>query len=346
MRRILSLFVVFAGLAVGCDRNSTDVIVQDVPKQPRPAMMTSAAPDERPIHWIVPEGWREVPGASMRFATFLVNEDPKVELTVVPLPGDSGGLLANVNRWEGQLGLKPSTEQELSKSVTRIEVDNHPVDVVDLMGPEANPRLRMLGALIAHEGRTWYFKMSGPAAVIEQQKGKFDGFVKSIHFASQTEEAKEEQRTAKPQAAVENASGISYSVPEGWSKSLDRPMRVLTLTVGSAPQQAEMIASKFPVNSGSVLENFKRWRGQVGLPPISKPEDQQTKPVTVGGADGVMLDLAGPQNRMLVAWVTRGNDWWFFKLTGPAAVIEKQQAAFEAFLKSVKFTGDSGEPKT
>src|SRR5262245_28708010 len=257
MRLILGICAI---VLLGCDRNSTEIVVQKAPKQPRPVMASQmpAAPagDERPIHWQVPEGWNELPGASMRFATLVVNDDPKVELTVIPLAGDSMGLKANVNRWEGQLGLEPSTEQELAKLVTRIEVDKHPMDLVDLMGPDANPRQRMLGALVAHDGRTWYFKMVGPEAIVAKQKEKFDSFVRSIHFHNGAEEAQEEARTAKAQATVETAPGLTYALPDGWTKAPDRPMRIVTLTVGAAPQQAEMIASKFPVNSGSVLDNF------------------------------------------------------------------------------------------
>jgi hypothetical protein len=346
---------------LGCDRNSSEIVVQNAPKQPPPvvqAQMTGAAMGDphagpvgagastaaRPIHWAVPEGWKELPGTSMRFATLVVSEDPKVELTVIPLAGDSGTLLANVNRWEGQIGAKPSTEQELAKVVTRIEVHKHPVDVVDLLGPEgASPRQRMLGAILQHEGRTWYFKLQGPQAIVDQQKEKFDAFVRSIHFDDRSDVAPQaaQQPTpnAKPQATVETAGGMTYTVPEGWVKSPDRPMRISTYTAGNPPQQAELIASKFPVNSGTVLENFNRWRGQVGMPPVQKVEQQPKQPIRIDGAEGIYVDLTGPQQRMLVAWVTRGNEWWFFKFTGPIAVIDAQQAMFDSYLKSIKFAG-------
>jgi hypothetical protein len=33
--------------------------------------------------------------------------DGKAEVTVSAFPGDTGGLLANLNRWRGQIGLEP-----------------------------------------------------------------------------------------------------------------------------------------------------------------------------------------------------------------------------------------------
>jgi hypothetical protein len=366
--------VMALGLIVGCDRKSAEITVQNAPKQPRPVMqaqMPSAsmgdphgqapgtAADARPIHWTVPDGWKELPGASMRFATLLINDNPKVELTVIPLSADSGTLLANVNRWEGQIGSKPSTEADLAKVVTRIEVDKHPVDVVDLLGPEtANPRQRMLGAIMQHGGRTWYFKLQGPQTIVDAQKEKFDAFVRSIRFDDDSNAVPQAERQPSPNAkppidpaqgqrhaARESAGGVSYTVPAGWVKAADRPMRIATFTVGGPPQQAEMIASKFPVNSGTVLENFNRWRGQVGMPRIQRVDEQTSKPIRLDSAEGIFVDLTGAQQRMLVAWVTRGDDWWFFKLTGPIAVIESQQAAFDSYLKSIKFAGDRGEPK-
>lgn len=71
----------------------------------------------KPI-WKVPDNWKERGGSGMRFATIFVDpQNPKLELTVIPLP--SGGddepeqILANVNRWRGQVGLRPRTQANL-----------------------------------------------------------------------------------------------------------------------------------------------------------------------------------------------------------------------------------------
>ena len=43
----------------------------------------------------------------MRKASFVVEEadGAKVDISATSFPGESGGLLANINRWRGQLGL-------------------------------------------------------------------------------------------------------------------------------------------------------------------------------------------------------------------------------------------------
>jgi hypothetical protein len=39
--------------------------------------------------------------------------------------------------------------------------------------------------------------------------------------------------------------------------------------------------------------------------------------------------------------LTRGSEWWFFKLQGPATIVTAQKDSFLSFLRSVQFTGDA-----
>ena len=86
-------------------------------------------------------GWKELPGQQMRFASFQVSaEKPDVQLTVIPLGAEAGNLLDNVNRWEKQLGLPPTPQQDLGKIVKTMDVNGSQASVVDLAGPaNANP---------------------------------------------------------------------------------------------------------------------------------------------------------------------------------------------------------------
>ena len=49
-------------------------------------------------------------------------------------------------------------------------------------------------------------------------------------------------------------------------------------------------------------------------------------------------------NRMLAAIVPQAKQTWFFKMTGPAAEVAKQQESFLALLKSVQFHSETGQP--
>lgn len=90
--------------------------------------------------WTLPEGWRERPGADMRYATLLVGEDdPPLELSVIGFGtvGEYGDdyILLNVNRWRhDQLGLERITLAELPDETEQIEIDGVTATVVSLQG--------------------------------------------------------------------------------------------------------------------------------------------------------------------------------------------------------------------
>jgi hypothetical protein len=84
------------------------------------------------VKWTVPPGWTEEKGGQARQASFKFGDrDPKLEMTVVKLPGDGGGLAANVNRWREQIGLDRASEAEVAATVRKVGE----AQVVDLIGP-------------------------------------------------------------------------------------------------------------------------------------------------------------------------------------------------------------------
>lgn len=360
MRFTLVLSLVFFLVLSGCNREEVAIREQKVPKQNYSPVMASAAMPSMPgampsgkdgIVWKVPTGWKELPGSQMRIASFQVSpENPDIQLTVIPL-GPEGGLLANINRWEGQIGLPPSPESGLAKIVTAIQVDGHPVDMVDMLGPEsATPRLRLLGAVMPHGEKVYYFKLSGRADVVGPQKENFNAFINSIRFtehnhgpvASEPIGPTPTPMPATP-AQAEAPAGLSYSAPQGWIKDAPMPLRVVSFRIGAGAKLVEVIVSRMPATgSGSYLSNINRWRGQVGLPPSNQDDPQPVKPMIIAGVDGMIFDYVGPGDaasakRMLLAWAPKGDDWWFFKMLGPAEGIAQQEAAFNEFMKSVKF---------
>jgi hypothetical protein len=147
-----------------------------------------AAPAGGPqLHWKTPPSWQEQPGNSaFRVATFAVAAAAgKAEVTITRFPGGVGGLLANINRWRGQLGLEPVngvSQQPLESMV----VDGQPAQLLDLVGPEGAGdagRQRMLVVLLARDDLTWFVKMTGPNGFLDAQKRTFVDFARSIHFA-------------------------------------------------------------------------------------------------------------------------------------------------------------------
>jgi hypothetical protein len=324
-------FLLIAMLIAGCDRDDQAIRVYDIPKEAEPQQQMPAmdnvatATGSAEIHWTVPQGWTaKADSQGMRFATFAVSaERPDVVATVVAL--GSGDVLANVNRWQQQLGLPPSKAEELDSVVKHFDVAGESASEVDLNGTQTPP-MRMLAAIVPHQGRFWFFKLMGPAEVVATQKEKFEAFVRSVEFG--------EGQSAKPQAAEQTPAEIQYNVPDSWEKEEAAPMRYVSFHAG----EAEIVVSKFPATgSGSYLDNVNRWRNQVELPAITDKDPQASQDIHVGGSEAMLFDLAGPSKRLIVAVTPQGEDFWYFKMIGPGDAVAQQKNAFDQFLQSVQF---------
>src|SRR5262245_52740927 len=116
------------------------------------------APKARGLRWTTPKGWTERAGDGMRAATLVPPGRGRAEVTVVALPGEVGGELANVNRWRGQLGLPPLEEGALAEQRERIESRAGLVSLYDFtsMGPV---RTRLVAAAVRVGETTWFFKL-------------------------------------------------------------------------------------------------------------------------------------------------------------------------------------------
>ena len=93
-------------------------------------------------------------------------------------------MLPNVNRWRGQVGLKPIDEGELQKLITVQTVGGVPVSILDMTGqsPESGAQARLLVAVVPGDGATWFYKMVGPDQLVAQQKDAFINFVSSARY--------------------------------------------------------------------------------------------------------------------------------------------------------------------
>jgi len=341
----MSVLAAVVGIA-GCDRDDS-VQSYQAPKDPPPLppVQTAQASTDAPMEWKVPEGWKPLPAGGMRFAAFEVAAgNPPTELTVIPV--SPAPLLANVNRWRGQLGLPDMAEADLPKVVTRITIDGVPAELVDLTAPGK----RLLGAFFVQGGRLWSFKLVGPPDVVEQQKLNFDAFIRSIHFTGGSG-----QEAAAPPAMSTAAAGKSesnapaWSTPPGWEKDPPMPMRAVSFHIGSGDSRADVIVTRLGKESmGTFIDNVNRWRGQVGLPPVSDPSSAPPQQTTVGGNAAALFDFTGPEGatadtpgakRLIVVISPQAEDFWFFKIQGPAKVVSEQKAAFDSFLQSFRFTG-------
>ena len=130
--------------------------------------------------WKVPANWKEETATQMLIAKFSVGEKAaRAEITVSSFPGDVGGLLANVNRWRGQVGLSPLDASQLSKGIKNLKAQSESGSLVELENPDGkSPGL--VGVSLPHNGRTWFFKMIGDAKTVAGEKDAFIKFVQTV----------------------------------------------------------------------------------------------------------------------------------------------------------------------
>jgi len=94
--------------------------------------------------WTLPEGWTEEPQTGLRFATIKIPSagGPPLDFSVSVLPGSNEAefdsyLLANVNRWRGQLQLPPLPPLRLHDTVEELKGETVTASMVDLSGRRA-----------------------------------------------------------------------------------------------------------------------------------------------------------------------------------------------------------------
>jgi hypothetical protein len=138
--------------------------------------------------------------------------------------------------------------------------------------------------------------------------------------------------------SAEDAAAPTWTVPAGWTKlDGEKPMRVATFKAGDGANAVEVAISVFPGDVGGLFGNVNRWRGQVGLGPITQDQlAANVTPFEVPGFTGNTMRLKGEAQHMLGAAIkeVKAERTWFIKITGTPAAIDAQEAAFVAFAKS------------
>lgn len=179
MKALLPLLVVFGVSACGRDEEITRRLV---PKDTSVAVAPEAPAPSQALHWTLPGGWKELPGSGMRLATMIPPGAGKAEITVIALPGDVGGELANVNRWRGQIGLAALDEAGLAKARAKAASKAGTVTVYDFTS-EGSKKARLVAGTIASDGRTWFFKLMGDDAAVAAARPAFMTMLESLHAA-------------------------------------------------------------------------------------------------------------------------------------------------------------------
>ena len=135
-------------------------------------------PRENPWIWKIPPTWKEGKTSSMRIASLKVADQngSELDISVTTFPGDVGGLLANVNRWVGQIELSPVNKTSLEKYCKPFIIAGNSGHFIEAYGEKD----ALLAGALFLEKESWFFKLLGIRDLAEKEKKNFLEFLHSI----------------------------------------------------------------------------------------------------------------------------------------------------------------------
>jgi len=178
---LLMVMAAFLGMLTGCDEEPVQTYT--VPKGSENIVgIDKAEPENTSTSsiWRVPPNWRQATEKRrMREATFLIDHDgSEIEVAVSKFPGNVGGLLANVNRWRGQVGLPKIEETDLHKDLHAFDNGGFTGHTMHLAGESQH----MLSAIISERdaNQTWFVKVTTSPEAAEKFKSDVFAFARSF----------------------------------------------------------------------------------------------------------------------------------------------------------------------
>ena len=183
----------------GC--RDAEVVAYRVPKEqpdPLPPVLTGELPTQAAakdmantavptasgsdLAWTAPNEWKQKPASAMRKGSYAVvgADGAEADLSITAFPGNVGGDLANINRWRGQISLPPITEADLPNQTQHIDANGLHMTFVEFANTSGDKPQRIMGAIVPFGTATWFFKLTGPDALVASQREAFLAFLQTI----------------------------------------------------------------------------------------------------------------------------------------------------------------------
>jgi hypothetical protein len=283
---------------------------------------------DEPILGSLPEGWQLGGKKPMRFATIDINTPKKqLDLSVSELsvPGEmdqekwDAYVVQNVDRWRGQIGLRPSDEKWSGGEPIRVASAEERAVWIDLVG---QPGAKGSGGPMMPT-------VGGPTGRLAM-RGSGD---------------RDETGGADPPIGQASASELKFETPEGWQMVKVRAggIREAAFTIGSEEAAAEVTVV---TAGGDLRSNVARWMGQVSG---GSPEDSAVDEMLAGAEE---IQVSGrPAQRFVIAGDDQkgqksidativpmgGGSSKFIKMMGAPQTVARQSDSLRTFLESLSF---------
>jgi hypothetical protein len=150
---------------------------------PEPAVTLQPEGSGGGLTFAIPDGWTDVGAKSMRLINLMATEN--TQCYVIILNGEAGGLVGNLNRWRGEVGLEPIDEAG-AKDLPTLTMLGRESNILEVsgdyqgMGGAGAEDQTLLGVCWIDAEASMFVKMVGPATEVAEQKDNFISFVTSL----------------------------------------------------------------------------------------------------------------------------------------------------------------------
>jgi len=321
-----------------------------------PSVAPTQAPNQDQVSWgDVPAGWEPRPLSQFtnkgHFA--LPGEGPgRPVLTISAYPGAAGGLVANFNRWRGQIGLAALDEAVLMEDLENVTIGGQQVAICSYVGQQADGTPWATdGAVIMLPGEAWFFKLVGDPEQVAAVRGAFRGFVLGLKIGGAQQAASPAPAPTGPPAPEYVTPGsaparVQYSTPEGWTENPAGGMREASFTI-PGPDGADADVSLVRMGGGGARDsqNVNLWRQQLGLADLPEAEAAASmEKLTLGGHKVRVFDAASTdpmiqgifKARILAAVIDHNGVTWVLRARGVAPHLEAERGRFLQLAESLR----------
>ncbi len=128
--------------------------------------------------WEAPDHWERKPSTRMRIGNYTVSNatGESLDFSITSFPGKVGGILANVNRWLGQVDMDPTDEEGLNNFLSDRIIDEKPAKLVIAESEEQ----ALYAAILFHNDRSWFLKLMGNLELARSEKENFLSLIDSF----------------------------------------------------------------------------------------------------------------------------------------------------------------------
>ena len=136
--------------------------------------------------WVTPTNWSETEPSQFSLINFEARHGDNTATISVTKLAKNAGLLNNVNRWRGQLGLEKIDQAELTETTRPFEVDGNSGTYIEMSGTRDGRPAMTLGVIHSLSYRTlpeiWFYKITGNTDAVMKEKAAFEEYVRSARY--------------------------------------------------------------------------------------------------------------------------------------------------------------------